>query len=557
MRKPLCFFSGVVLPAALLLLGVGATSNGQPQAGQPDNSRIPYADWPMIGQNLSGTRYQPTTSINPSNAGTLRPAWVFATGGSVSATPTVAGNAVYFPDWAGNLYAVNRYTGQLIWSHKMSEYEPEFPNVISRSSPAVNGDELILGDIEDPNAEHQGANVLAVDRNTGNLRWITKVENYPAAIITGSPVVFQDRVYVGVSSNEESTLAQLSTYNACCAFRGSVVALDAETGAILWQTYDMPDNHGALDQYSGGAIWQPPAIDPARGLLYIGTGNNYTVPAAVEACQQRAAASGDTTSDCTAPDDYFDAALALELRTGRIRWAHKLYNSTEGAVHWFYKTEPYDAWTTGCRVVPIPINCPPLPGPDYDLGGSGPNLFPDMVGFGSKSGIYWAIDPDDGHVLWHTFVGPAGNGTLGGIEWGTATDGRRIYAEIADSGHVSYALIPSGAHIASGSWSALDAATGKILWQTADPNPGIDFGAVSAANGVVYAGSQFSSGYMYALDAATGKILWSFKSGGSVDDGPSIVGNFVYWGSGYKIGTNNNKVYAFTVSGTPSEHLHH
>ena len=196
----------------------------------------------------------------------------------------------------------------------MSEYEPEFPNAISRSSPAVNGDELILGDIEDPNADHQGADILAVDRGTGNLRWMTKVETYPAAIITGSPVVFQNRVYVGVSSNEESTLAHLSSYNACCAFRGSVVALDAETGAILWQTYDMPDNHDALDQYSGGAIWQSPAIDPSRGLLYIGTGNNYTVPATVEACQQQAAASGNTTSDCTASDDYFDTALARVYR---------------------------------------------------------------------------------------------------------------------------------------------------------------------------------------------------------------------------------------------------
>ncbi len=289
--------------------------------------------------------------------------------------------------------------------------------------------------------------------------------------------------------------------------------------------------------------------------MYIGTGNNYTVPADVEACQQQAAASGDTSKDCTAADDYFDTALALDLRTGHVRWAHKLYNSTAGAVNWFYKTEPYDAWTTGCKVTPVPINCPPLPGPDYDLGGSGPNLFPHMVGFGSKSGIYWALDPDDGHVLWNTMVGPGGTatGTLGGIEWGTATDGQRIYAEDSDSGSVPYTLIPSGTQITWGSWSALDAATGKILWQTADLNPGTDFGAVSVANGVVYAGSEYRSGYMYALDAATGKILWSFESGSPVGDSPSIVGRFVYWGSGYKTVTPN-KVYAFTLSGVQNHH---
>jgi polyvinyl alcohol dehydrogenase (cytochrome) len=167
--------------------------------------------------------------------------------------------------------------------------------------------------------------------------------------------------------------------------------------------------------------------------------------------------------------------------------------------------------------------------------------------------VYWAFDPDDGHVLWNTLVGPAGTGTLGGIEWGTATDGTRIYTEIADSGHANYTLVPSGTQISWGSWSALDANTGKTLWQTADPTPGsIDFGAVSVANGVVYAGSQSAAGNMYAMDATTGKILWSFASGGSVLDGPSIADGFVYWGSGYRIGTNNNKLYAFTIPSTVS-----
>lgn len=234
-----------------------------------------------------------------------------------------------------------------------------------------------------------------------------------------------------------------------------------------------------------------------------------------------------------------------------MKWAHKPLNKGAGSVNWSYKVEPYDAWTTGCRLVP-PNNCPSPKGPDYDLGGSGPNLLDRMVGFGQESGVYWAFNPDNGDVLWSTFVGPAGTGTLGGIEWGTATDGKRIYAEVADSGHVNYTLIPSGDTIDYGSWSALDAATVKILWQTADPAPGSeDFGAVSVANGVVYAGSQGSPGYMYGLDAQTGKILWSFASGGSVIDGPSIVNGFVYWGSGYKIGTHNNKLYAFTVSGGP------
>src|SRR5258708_3734618 len=79
-------------------------------------------------------------------------------------------------------------------------------------------------------------------------------------------------------------------------------------------------------------------------------------------------------------------------------------------------------------------------------------------------------------------------GALGGIEWGTATDGQRIYVAIANNGHLPYTLVPTGQRITWGSWSALDVATGKILWQTADPTAGtIDPGSVSVANGVMYA----------------------------------------------------------------------
>jgi polyvinyl alcohol dehydrogenase (cytochrome) len=110
-------------------------------------------------------------------------------------------------------------------------------------------------------------------------------------------------------------------------------------------------------------------------------------------------------------------------------------------------------------------------------------------------------------------VGPGS--TPGGIEWGSASDGERIYAAIANNLHNAYKLANRGETITWGSWSALSARTGKIVWQTADPTKGaIDVGAMSAANGVVFAGSY--SGFMYALDARTGKILWSFESGGSV-----------------------------------------
>ena len=490
-------------------------------------------EWSIAGENLSNLRNQPSErAISPATVHRLAPKWVFKTGGDVSATPTVAGDAVYFPDWGGNLFAVNKETGRLLWSRKISDYDGS-PGAVSRVSPAVDKDQLIVGDLLSSKQVHNGANVMAVDRQTGALRWITQVETHPAAVITGSPVLFDGVVYIGVSSIEEA-LATDPTYP-CCSFRGSLVALDARTGVILWKTFDVPDNGGRTDQYSGGAIWQPPAIDPTRGVLLVGTGNNYTVPKAVEACQLV-----QISRDCTAPDDFFDSTLALDLKTGAVKWGKKL--------------QTFDTWTVACL---LPNgeknpNCPVPSSPDFDFGGSGPNLIGNIVGFGQKSGIYWALNPDNGNIVWSTPVGPGAS--LGGIEWGTASDGKRIYVAVANSDKLPYVLTPSGQVITWGAWSALDVATGKILWQTADPIPGsIDRGALSVANNVVYAGSN--SGQMYALDESTGTVLWNFASGGTVIDGPSIVDSTVYWGSGYAEldGTGNNKVYAFSLAKTTAK----
>src|SRR5258705_11831625 len=201
----------------LLVVALSARSRSpESEAGQ----------WRVGRQNLSNTWNQPAEhSINVGKVKGLNAKWVFTTGGDVSATPTVDGDAVYFPDWGGSLFAVKKDSGQLIWSHKISEYDG-VAGAISRVSPAVEGDQVIIGDILNSKEVHNGANVIAVDRRTGMLRWITQVENHPAAIITGSPVVFDGVIYIGVSSSEE-TLATNPAYP-FCSFLGSVVALEAK-----------------------------------------------------------------------------------------------------------------------------------------------------------------------------------------------------------------------------------------------------------------------------------------------------------------------------------------
>jgi polyvinyl alcohol dehydrogenase (cytochrome) len=182
----------------------------------------------------------------------------------------------------------------------------------------------------------------------------------------------------------------------------------------------------------------------------------------------------------------------------------------------------------------------------------------DIIGAGQKSGMYSAFDPDTGDFLWGTVVGPGS--TLGGIQWGSATDGRQIYVAIGNNDHLPYTA--GSAVGTAGSWSALDPATGEILWQTPDPNAAadpkdaIDTGPMTVANGVVYAPSMSAASAttpnMFALDATTGNVLWSFASGGSVNAGAVVVNGVVYWGSGYgRLGFvgGQNKFYAFSLGG--------
>ena len=499
-------------------------------------------NWRFAGHDPSDSRSQPLeTTITTANVGTLAPKWVFVTHGNVSATPTVAGGTVYFPDSGGYLNAVNAKTGKLVWQQQISAYNGASGSH-SRNSPAIDGQELIVGDIS---LKGGGAHVLAVNRSTGKLLWNTQVDSHPAAIITGNPVVVGERVIVGVSSGEEG-LAETASYP-CCTFRGSVVALNAKTGQILWKTYTVPANSGPCTSsnppagcgYSGGAVWDTPAINPSANAVYVGTGNNYTTPDEATKCQKEAVERGTSDASCTAPNDYFDSVLALNLKTGEVKWGHKV--------------EGWDAWNLACKTEGTGATwCPSVESPDFDFGGAGPNLLKvngkTVVGIGQKSGIYWAFNPTSGSVVWSRLVGP-GTGE-GGIQWGTAYDGSRIYVPIADPPQYSLPYtLANGESDTGGSWAALDPATGNFDWQVATPGDATALGPPSEADGVVFVGDMASSQEnMFALDAATGNRLWSFAAEGSVNASPAIVEGVVYWGSGYQRGSST-KLYAFSLGG--------
>src|SRR5262249_32137847 len=261
---------------------------------------------------------------------------------------------------------------------------------------------------------------------------------------------------------------------------------------------------------SGAAIWSAPTIDVKRGAIYVGTGNTYSGPA-------------QPTSD---------AILAFDLKTGRLRWAHQMPPTTPDVF--------------GCVVGEI--NCGERAGPDFDFGAS-PVLATlssgrQVIVAGQKSAVVFALDRDgQGPRVRRSRAG--GGSGLGGIQWGIAADGERVYAPVSEI----YSPAPGGLH-------AVELATGVRAWfaPPADPLPcgklsracsGAQFSAVTAIPGVVF--SPSNDGAVRAYSANDGAIVWQFdtnryfatlngvraKGGSMSGPAPVIAGGLLYISSGY------------------------
>src|SRR5258706_632640 len=220
---------------ALLVAFAGAARTLATVGGGPD--------WGMIGNEATNSRNQPLErSIEPANASRLMLKWVAQTAGDVSATPAVVNGAVYFGDFGGRLWKLDAETGQVIWSHLVSDYTG-IAGDLARTSPSVAGNTLVVGDLRHPN-------MLGIDAKTGELRWLTQVHPDPKGIMTGSPVLAGDTIYTGVSASGAG--------GPNATFRGAIVALNAQTGRILWRSYSLPDNSRVPRGLARATMVSPP-----------------------------------------------------------------------------------------------------------------------------------------------------------------------------------------------------------------------------------------------------------------------------------------------------------
>ncbi len=575
--------------------------------------------WSSGGGGISDTRS--TDSIAPSAQSVSKlgdywgaPYTYASSSGSpcyTYATPTVVGDppgapgALYVPDSCGYLEALNPDTGAQLWRVPVSALTGVTGDV-SNDSTAVESDPnytkdanlVFFGDEGNYNQSYEyhfmnnipySADLVAVyasGPNQGTAAWSRSlvppsgspdwVPGDAWAKLRGSPVVYDGVVYEGVSSQEEAASGLTSTgapgpsTYPCCSFRGSVAAVSAATGQILWQTYTVPGPNNGVPGDNGGAVWETtPAYDPATNTLFVGTGNNYTTPTSP-------ATSCFSVSTCL-DQNHADSILALDATTGQIKWAvatqtMDVYNHSLSACTnpWSnnngqtcpqpnpngygpFNYSPAGYGPNGCGLNPDPT-CNTTKSWDYDLG-AGPNLFTAtvtsaqcgindqptlMVGVGSKSGTYTAVDAATGCTLWSTNIGPGGTG--GGVDYGTATGGQGIYLQEKDPGGVDYEIKePDGTlrWITGSSLAALDPATGTILWQTTDPADTNGTAAIiftappTVANGVVYEAEDGGQEEMYAFDASNGNLLWKWQNGfkylGFVVAGPAVNNGVVYW----------------------------
>ncbi|MFA5582097.1 MAG: PQQ-binding-like beta-propeller repeat protein [Paracoccaceae bacterium] len=516
------------------------------------------ADWPSAAYDIRNNRFVADEStISPDNVGQLAPVNVITTMGNTWATAVGGDGRMFFPDAAGGIWAVDTETADVIWSAKVQDFTGNERGNI-RSSAVYTDGMVIMGD-------RNGANILALDAESGDLLWQTDIDDHPNALVTGSPVAHDGRVYFGVSSlgAYEDVDGKLQSN-----FRGSVVGLDLSNGQEVWRFYTIPENNGALDSWSGGAVISSVAIDEERGTIYLHGDHYYSQPDDVIACMH--AAPNDWDASCYPDDALANALVAADIDTGEVKWSY----TASGA----------EAYEIACGEIPniayqIPVGhdrmCPPLGDwVNWGFAVGSPNLFTaeidgetrDLVGVAQKSGFYWVFDADSGEIVWVKWVGPYSE--PGGLAQGAAFDGERLYISVANFEFTPHFIGKAGCiggicgddaapeagatPIWGGSWAALDPATGDLIWQTAEPANARVYGSPVVANGVVFAGSMAAEGdQMFALDAETGEILWRFAAGGSAKANPAVVDGRVYWGSGFTLfgGVPNDQFYVFGLNG--------
>jgi polyvinyl alcohol dehydrogenase (cytochrome) len=482
--------------------------------------------WNGWGSTVENTRFQaaPAAGLAASQVPQLKLKWAFGFpyGTQAYGQPTISGGRVFVGSDTGFVYSLDASTGCVHWS---SLAEAGVRTAISVGPVEGRGSAkyaVYFGDVR--------SNVYALNAATGDLIWEVHVEDHPSARITGAPKLYAGRLYVPVSGGEEGV--SINPNFPCCTFRGSVVALDANTGRRIWKTYVIPQKPRPTRKNSAGtqlwapagaAIWSSPTVDTKRHALYVGTGDAYTEPAA----------------------ETSDAIVALDLDTGKFLWV--------------VQDTKHDTWMLGCGPNKHAENCPKNLGPDWDFAAS-PMLVTmtdgrQLLVAASKSGTVLGLDPDrKGAFVWKVALAEKRPGASGLIVFGGSTDEETAYFALNQVGGLA----------------AIELVTGERKWfrpvPPADipgeaPRPG-QSAAVTSIPGVVFSGAW--DGVLRAFSSTDGRVIWEYNTvhefatvnavpakGGSMGaPGPTVASGMLFVGSGYvgvSDGLPGNVLLAFSA----------
>lgn len=295
--------------------------------------------WNGWGNGAASNRFQPAQAagVAADQVPQLKLKWAFGFPGGVSAwgQPAIVSGRVFVGADAGWVYSLDAASGCVYWGFQT---KAGMRNAISFGPIRGHGPTkyaVYFGDLK--------ANAYAVDAQTGELLWTTRADQHFTSRITGAPALYNGKLFVPISSWEGFN-AKTAEYP-CCTSRGSVVALDANTGRQIWKFYTTPEppkpirkNSAGTQLYgpSGVSVWDSPTIDERLHAIYFGTGEAAVGPV-------------PKTSD---------AIVALDIDSGKLLWS--------------YQTQENDEFLVGCggrtgSAASGNINCPEPNGPDYDI----------------------------------------------------------------------------------------------------------------------------------------------------------------------------------------------
>jgi alcohol dehydrogenase (cytochrome c) len=464
-------------------------------------------EWPTYHGSLTGNRFSAVDQITPANVSRLAPVWMFAMQGAerLQTTPVVVQGVMYVTN-VNEVVALDAGSGRRIWRFQM----PRTTGLAGDAAAGINRGVAIAGDRVFLATDH--AHLVALDRHTGERLWDVEMadwrQNYGA---TSAPLTVGGLVISGISGGDEGVRGFLAAYDQVSGretWRFWTVPGPGEPGSETWRGRDI--EHGCA------STWLTGTYDADLDTLYWPTGN----PCPDYDGRQR---QGDNL--------YSDALLALNPRTGRLKW------------HFQYT--PHDLWDWDAQQPPLLV--------DAQWEGRQRKL----ILHANRNGFFYVLDRTDGSLLratpfvkkltWASRIGPDARPVLnrnqvptpegttvcpaveGATNWfSTAFDpARGLYFVQALEKCTVYTLVPgtweAGKSFYGGttrnvpgeggekSLRALDLATGGVRWELPQIGPANSWGGVLAtAAGLVFFGDD--SGAFAAADSAMGRRLWEFQT---------------------------------------------